>query len=159
MEQGEAVYSENGLLVDLAEVEKVVDLSDVFTIVFRTFPERLLVDSRVSAQEGPLVAVVEPVATVEERYHWLGRKRPSFGPPERFMFFLWPHSIAFLEQCGVVARIRCRCEATGRPEALSMFDRALADLREKERRATLAAIAGENYRTVWPAQKHSPRED
>jgi hypothetical protein len=153
------VYSENGLLVDLAEVEKVVDSSDVFTIIFQTLPERLLVDSRVSPEEGPLVAVVEPVATVEERYHWLGRERPSFGPPERFTFFLWPHTIAFLEQCGVVARIRCRCEATERPEALSMFDRALTDLKEKERRATRAAISGEDYRTIWPAQKRSPRED
>ena len=153
------MYSENGLLVDLAEVEKVVDSCDVFTIIFQTLPERLLVDNRVSPEEGPLVAVVEPVATVEERYHWLGRERPSFGPPERFMFFLWPHTIAFLEQCGVVARIRCRCEATERPEALSMFDRALTDLREKERRAPRAAITGENYRTIWPAQKRSPRED
>jgi len=153
------VYSENGLLVNLAEVEKVVDLCDVFTIIFQTFPERLLVDSRISPQEGPLVAVVEPVATVEERYLWLGRERPSFGPPERFMFFLWPHTIAFLEQCGIVARIRCRCEATERPEALSMFDGALTDLRQKEQQATRAAITGENYRTLWPAQKRSFRED
>ena len=77
------MYTENGLLVDLAEVEKVVDLCDVFTIIFRLFPERLLVDGRTSPQEGPLVALVEPVATVEERYHWLGRERPSFGPPEQ----------------------------------------------------------------------------
>ena len=152
------MYTENGLLVNLAEVEKVVDLCDVFTIIFRLFPERLLVDGRTSPQEGPLVAVVEPVATVEERYHWLGRERPSFGPPERFMFFLWPHSIAFLEQCGVVAGIRRRCEATGGPEALSMFDRALAELREKEQRATRAAITGENCRTLWPARKRSPQE-
>jgi hypothetical protein len=152
------VYTENGLLVDLAEVEKVVDLCDVFTIIFRIFPERLLVDSRTSQQEGPLVAVAEPVATVEERYHWLGRKRPSFGPPERFTFFLWPHSIAFLEECGVIARIRRRCEASGGQEAAAMFDRVLAELREKERRATRAAITGEDYRTVWPAEKGSPQE-
>ena len=150
------MYTENGLLVNLAEVEEVVDLCDVFTIIFRTFPERLLVDSRTSDQEGPLVGLVEPVASVEERYHWLGRKRPSFGPPERFMFFLWPHSIAFLEQCGVAARIRRRCEATGRPEAVAMFDRALAELREGEQRATLAAITGENYHTIWSAGKRSP---
>jgi hypothetical protein len=153
------VYTENGLLVDLAEVEKVVDLCDVFTIMFRTFSERLLMDSRTSPQDGPLVAVVEPVATVEERYHWLGRKRPRFGPPERFMFFLWPHSIAFLEDCGIAARIRRRCEAIGGPEAMAMCNRALAELREKEQRATRAAITGENCRTVWPAQKRSSRED
>jgi len=153
------VYTENGLLVDLAEVGKVVDLCDVFTIIFRTFPERLLVDSRTSPQKGPLVALVEPVATVEERYHWLGRKRPSFGPPEQFMFFLWPHSIDFLEECGVAARIRRRCQATGWQEAVAMFDRALAELRRKERAATRAAITGENCRTLWPGQKRSPRQE
>jgi hypothetical protein len=153
------VYSENGLLVDLAEVEKVVDLCDVFTIMFRLFPERLLVDSRTSEQDGPLVAVVGPVATVEERYHWLSRKRPSFGPPERFMFFLWPHTIAFLEQCSIVARIRRRCEATGGLAAVAMLDRALAKLRQEEWLSTKAAITGENYRSLWPAQKRSLRED
>ena len=154
------MYTENGLLVNLAEVEKVVDLCDVFTIMFRLIPERLLVDSRTSPQEGPFVGLVEPVASVEERYHWLGRKRPSFGPPERFMFFLWPHSIAFLEDCGVVARIRRRCEATPTfvGEAVAMFDRALAELREKEQRATLAAIRGENCHTIWPAQKRAHSE-
>jgi len=152
------VYTENGLLVDLAEVEKVVNQCDVFTIMFRLFPERLLVDGRTSPQEGPLVALVEPVATVEERYHWLGRKRPHFGPPEHFAFFLWPHSIAFFEECGVADRIRRRCEASGWPEAAAMFDRVLSDLREKEWRATQAAITGEDCRTIWPVQDRSPQE-
>ena len=153
------MYTENGLLVDLAEVEKVVDECDVFTIIFRLFPERLVVDGRVSHRDGPLVALVEPVATVEERYHWLGRARPGFGPPEHFTFFLWPHSIAFLEQCGVAARIRRRCEATDWPGAAAVFDKALTELREKERRATLAAITGEDCRTIWPAQERGSRED
>ena len=153
------MYTENGLLVNLAEVEKVVDVCDVFTVMFRLFPERLLVDARTSPQEGPLVALVEPVATVEERYHWLGRERPRFGPPEHFMFFLWPHSIAFLEQCGVAARIRRRCEATDWPEAIAMFDSTLAELHEKERRATRAAITGEDCRTIWPAQERGSEEN
>jgi hypothetical protein len=104
------------------------------------------------------VALVEPVATVEERYHWLGRKRPSFGPPERFTFFLWPHSIALLEQCGVVARIRHRCEATEWPKAVSLFDEVMAVLREREVQATRAAITGVDYRTIWPSEKRSLRE-
>ena len=40
-----------------------------------------------------------------------------------------------------------------------MFDRALTELREKERRATRAAITGEDCRTIWPAQSRDPRED
>ena len=153
------MYTENGLLVDLAEVEKVVDLCDVFSVIFRLFPERLLVDGRTSAQEGPLVALVEPVATVEERYRWLGRERPSFGPPEHFMFFLWPHSIAFLEQCGVAAHIRRRCESADWPQAAAMFDGVLTELREKERRASRAAVTGKDHRSIWPAEDRGLQEE
>ena len=153
------MYTENGLLVNLAEVEKMVDHCDVFTVMFRLFPERLLVDGRTSPRDGPLIALVEPVATVEERYHWLGRKRPRFGPPENFMFFLWPHSIAFLEQCGVAARIRRRCESADWPQAAAMFDGILAELREKERLASRAAITGEDYRSIWPAEDVGLQED
>jgi hypothetical protein len=144
------VYSENGLLVDLAEVEKVVDLCDVFTIIFRLFPERLLVDSRTSSQEGPLVALVEPVATVEERYHWLGRKRPSFGPPESFMFFLWPHSIALLEECGVVARIRRRCEPASGRSALRTPPLRMAETRSRCSTGRWPSCERGKYRLLAP---------
>ncbi len=149
------MYTENGLLIDLAEVEKVVDLCDVFTVVFGVFPERLLVDTRCESEEGPLVALVEPVASVEERFHWLGQKRPSFGPPERFMFFVWPHSIDFFEQSGVAARITGRCEATGRSEAVVMVEKAMAELRRKERETIAEAIGGESFRTLWPSDEES----
>ena len=151
------MYTENGLMVNLSEVEKVVDECDVFTVVFRLFPERLLVDMRFSAEEGPLVALVDPVASVEERFYWLGQERPHFGPPERFMFFLWPHSIVFFEQCGIADHIRRRCEASGRAETVAMFERVLADLKEKEQQVTLAAIKGENFHTIWPAAKKRPQ--
>jgi len=151
------VYTENGLMVDLSEVEKVVDLCDVFTVVFRMFPERLLVDSRFTAEEGPLVALVGPVASVEERFHWLGQERPRFGPPERFMFFPWPHSIVFLDQCGIADHIRRRCEASGWPQAVAMFEKVMADLKEKELQVTLEAIKGENFHTIWPTAKKRPQ--
>lgn len=147
------MYTENGLLVDLAEVEKVVDLCDVFTVIFAMFPERLLVDTRCKGEEGPLVALVEPVASVEERFFWLGKRRPAFGPPERFMFFLWPHSIEFFEKSGVADRIGQSCEAIGHSEAVTMFEKVMAELRQKERQATLEAIRGENFRTLWPAEE------
>ena len=147
------MYTENGLMVNLGEVEKVVDECDVFTVVFHMFPERLLVDTRFTAEEGPLVALVEPVASVEERFYWLGRERPRFGPPERFMFFPWPHSIVFLEQCGIADHIRRRCQASGRAEAVAMFEKVMADLKEKEQQVTLAAIKGENFHTIWPTRK------
>ena len=71
------MFTENGLLIDLEEVAKVVDGCDVFTIGFRTFPERLIVDTRETEHVGPLAQVVGPVSSVEERFHWLGRERPE----------------------------------------------------------------------------------
>ena len=138
------LFGENGLAIDLAEVKKVVESSDVFTIGFRIFPQRLLVDTRRQEDEGPLVTVAEPVATVEERFFWLGQKRPRFGPPQRFIFFIWPYSIAFLEQCGIVEAIRQRCQT-----ALDQVEEALAQLRRLERQAIEDALLGRNYHAIW----------
>ncbi len=85
------MFTENGVQIDLEEVGKVVEGCDVFAIGFHMFPERVIIDTRETEDVAPLVQVVEPVTSVEERFHWLGRERPSFGVPERFSFFIWPH--------------------------------------------------------------------
>jgi hypothetical protein len=144
------VLSENGVLIDLFEVRRVVDTCDVFTVGFRLFPQRLLVDTRFNAEEGPLVSVVEPVATVEERFFWLGQKRPRFGMPQRFAFFIWPHSIAMLEELGLGERIRGRCRSALWPQGDAQVDEAFSQLRALERQTVLDAIRGRNCHTLWP---------
>ena len=146
------MFTENGLLIDLDEVGKVVDECDVFTIGFRTFPERLIVDTRETEDAGPLARVVEPVSSVEERFHWLGRERPQFAVPERFSFFVWPHSLEFLELCGLGQRIRDRVKASERPEVAQMVDEAMAELRRLERASLQQALAGEGYHSLWPPE-------
>lgn len=143
------MFTENGVTIDLDEVRKVVDACDVFTIGFRLFPQRLIVDIRTSAEEGPMVEVVEPVGTVEERFFWLGKRRPSFGVPERFTFFVWPHSLRFLVECGLADCIRQRVNADQRPEAARAVDTALAELERLEPEAIREALVGRNYHTVW----------
>jgi hypothetical protein len=147
------VFTENGLLIDLEEVAKVVDGCDVFTIGFRTFPERLIVDTRETEHVGPLARVVEPVSSVEERFHWLGRARPEFGVPERFSFFVWPHSLEFLESCGLGQSIRDRVKAGERPEVARMLDGVMAELRRLERISLQQALAGEGYHSLWPQEE------
>jgi len=146
------VFTENGLLIDLEEVTKVVGGCDVFTIGFRTFPERLIVDTRETEGAGPLVQVVEPVSSVEERFHWLGRERPEFGVPEQFSFFVWPHSLEFLESCGLGQSIRDRVKAGERPEVARMVDEAMAELRRLERQSLQQALSGEGHHSLWPQE-------
>ena len=144
------MFTENGVLIDLEEAGKVVDGCDVFTIGFRMFSQRVIVDTRETEEVGPLVRVVEPVDSVEERFHWLGRERPALGVPERFAFFLWPHSLEFLESSGLPQRLRDRLRAPERPEVAQMADEALGELRRLERGAVQQALSGEGYHTLWP---------
>lgn len=144
------MFTENGVLIDLEEVGKVVDTSDVFTIGFRMFPQRVVIDTRETGDVGPMVSVVEPVDSVEERFHWLGRERPALGAPKRFAFFVWPQSVQFLESSGLPQRLRDRLQASERPEVARMADEALEELRRLEREAVQQALSGEGYQTLWP---------
>lgn len=137
-------------MIDLEEVRKVVETCDVFTMGFRLFPERLIIDTRVNDQDGPMIEVVEPVSTVEERFFWLGQRRPSFGVPQQFTFFVWPHSIGYLEESGLMDKIRQRiCPADESGETGHPVARAMHRLIVLEQQATADAILGRNYHTLW----------
>src|SRR5438067_2326966 len=100
------MFTENGLLVNIAEIESIVKSADVFTASFRLFPERLLIDTRYDRSPDPgacgtpMVAIVDPVESIQERFFWLGQHRPSLGMPKSFEFFFWPHSTLYLEESG-----------------------------------------------------------
>lgn len=144
------MFTENGVLIDLEEVTKVVEGCDVFTIGFRTFPERVIIDTRETETVKPMMRVVEPVDSVEERFHWLGRERPAFGVPEQFSFFVWPHSMEFFEASGLAQHIRDRLRVPDRPDVAPMVDEALSELRRLERRSVQQALAGRGYHALWP---------
>jgi hypothetical protein len=151
------MHTENGILVDLKQVRSVVDNADVFAVGFRLFPERLLIDTRYDAQSPdspcsmPMVAIVDPVGTVEERYFWLGQHRPTLGTPQSFMFFFWPHSVGYLRESGVWDAMRERIVKGGFYGAEETIDAAFADLCARERQANIDAITGERHHTLWAA--------
>ena len=134
------------MMVDLEELKNVVDNADVFTIGFRLFPERLIVDTRSEGEAGPVVRVVEPVTSVEERFFWLGKERPQFGAPERFSFFIWPHSVRYFEESGLGDMIRQRLSSEDADRQLAESEQSLYAL---ERRAEVDAILGRNYHSLW----------
>jgi hypothetical protein len=135
-------------MIDLEELRRVVDNADVFTIGFRMFPERLIIDTRSTDDTPPMVRVVEPVTSVEERFFWLGRERPQFTVPERFTFFVWPHSLRYFEESGLGDMIRDRvCPIAA--ECETQVREGIHQLRVLERKAEGDAITGRNYQTLW----------
>lgn len=143
------MFSENGIEIDPERVNEVLRGADVLTVAFPLFPERLLFDTRTNGSDGPMVAIVEPVASVQERYHWLGQHRGGFGAPEAFSFFAWPHTIRSLLERDILGPMRERLVESS-PEAGPVFDGVLAQLRRLELQAIGVAIrGGDPWRALW----------
>ena len=150
------MYSENGVLVDLDDVAKLVAEADVFTIGFATFPERLIVDTRSDMKETPMVQGVEPASGPRERMAWLKRRRPSLGEPRAFSFMAWPHSPGFMRETGVWDRIRHQLNAETDLNIDSQCEQALRQLENLDFQATMAVLRGERCLTLWPREEHPP---
>jgi hypothetical protein len=143
------MFTENGLTVDRAALDDVLRRADLLTIGFTTFAERLLIDVRANGQAGPLVTIVAPVATVQDRYAWLGQHRGTFGPPEAFSFFIWPHTVRMLVARDILAIMRDRLGAESEAAAVAL-DAVLRKLLATEREAMRGAIrGGDAFQTLW----------
>jgi len=144
------MYSENGILVDFDEIRRLVDNADVFAVGFTAFAERLLIDSRANDAETPLVQVVQPKGSAQERVRWLNRRRPSLGAPQTFSFIAWPHSPSFLVESGVWEILRAKVGAAGDAQVEAQCAIALARLHDLDHEATIDMIKGEHCTTLWP---------
>ncbi|GMV86065.1 MAG: hypothetical protein AMXMBFR80_19200 [Dehalococcoidia bacterium] len=140
--------TENGITIDTAALEQLLSQADLVTIGFTLFPQRLLADTRSNATDGQWAGIVDPVASMQERYLWLGRNRGSFGPPQAFSFFTWPHTVRGMVERDVLRPLRRRLG----PEADADLERALEQALELERRAIADAVRGtEAWPTLWAA--------
>jgi len=143
------VFTENGLQADLDAIRELLERADVLAIGFTTFAERALIDARSSDTSGPMIAIVAPVATVQERYRWLGQHRGEFGPPEAFSFFVWPQSVRRFVDDGVIEPLAARLRAVSEEADTTLAD-VLARLVAREREAWRDAVRGsDEWQTLW----------
>lgn len=142
--------TENGMTLDMQAVNKLFSESDLVTIGFTLFPQRLLADTRFNATDGQWVGLVEPVASVQERYMWLGKHRGSFGTPNGFAFFVWPHTVRHLVESDTLAPLRARLTT----QVAEDLDRAINEALELEKRAMVDVVRGADH---WPALWESQR--
>lgn len=139
--------------LNLVEIKQLIDTAEVLIIGFTIFAERLLVDNRYNAQEGPLITVIPPVSSMEERRRYLRELRPRFALPERLMFFVWPKPIASLERLGVWGSIVERALNSGHRGILGGCHQTWQDLRRLEREGIIAAVKGEGYHDLWRSRR------
>ena len=151
MEETVARYSEDGLAIDMDAATQAMDESDVLVLGFDVCPERLLFDLRVDETTPPLVEVVGPLASAQERVVWLNARRPALQPPDSFVFFVWPNSIDHLEHSKMIERAVDRVHREQGVDITGDIEHALREVREHEGDDLMRAMrGGEGYETLWP---------
>jgi hypothetical protein len=136
--------------IDLDEVRRVIDAAEVLVVRFAVTDRRLLVDTRTNDNDGPMIRVVAPVASGEERFKALKIMRPRFRSPERILTFQWPRHARAMVEAGLWDHVARRLVAVGGDGAAAQCDEALRDLLAAEREVEVAAILGsEGFKTIW----------
>lgn len=142
---------DNDFNIDLVDIASTIRTSDVITIRFVAVGQRLLLDFRATEIDGPLVKVVDPVKSVEERYRMLKKLRPRFGAPPRIVAIWWPRFAASLETTGIWAQVMQRISESGHAESVRQAEETLAELVGLERTQQRDAVTGTGFRTLWSA--------
>jgi hypothetical protein len=136
--------------IDLDDVRRVIDTADVLVVRFAVTDRRLLVDTRTSDEHGPMIRVVPPAGSAEERFRSLKMMRPRFRVPERILTFNWPRHVHALAEAGIWDHLERRLVALGRHETAAQCAEAFRELVEAERLVEIAAICGSDaFHTKW----------
>jgi len=146
---------DNEYRIDTGEVLRTVRNAEVIIFRFVTVPQRLLVDYRHSDVDPPLVKLVPRAASAEDRFRSIKMLRPRFRLPKKISAVWWPRYVERLADAGIWDAMVQRVIDAGFPAVAAECDAIFDELRRMERDEFANAIAGEGYRTLWPAANRS----
>ena len=140
-------------VLDLEEVIEKVENAEVMSLYFPTFGKALVVDTRFSEKEGPLVRIMRMVASPQERIRSIRRLRPGFPRPRSLTLIAWPRYVDSLVSLGIWDRVVQRLVQAGNDEAAALCEAVLGELRRLEKAGLAAVVLGEDYHTVWSSRQ------
>jgi hypothetical protein len=142
---------DNEYHLDRDAILRTIREADVVAFRFVTVPMRLLVDFRHTEADAPMMKIVEPVATAEERFRSLKALRPRFKLPRKISAIWWPRYIRTMRELGVWDALVERIATSGYENLAAECESLFEELARMERLEVVNAINGEGYRTLWPA--------
>jgi hypothetical protein len=143
---------DNDYPIDIGEILSVLRTGEVIVVRFLILSLRLLVDSRSSAKDGPLIRLVPAASSAEERFRSLRKLRPDFPAPERITVIHWPKRVDQLIASGVWSGLEERLRSSGFAGTTEAVASTLVELQRLERTEIRRAILGEGYQTLWERQ-------
>jgi len=135
--------------IDLSEVNRNLDAAEVVSLYFPLLRKTLLIDTRRSELDGPLIRVVPMATTPEERFRSLRQMRPRFPRPESITIIPWPKYVGSLTRLGVWDHIVDRFAECGDPDLVRQCEACLQELLAAEREEIGRAIRGEGFHNLW----------
>ena len=137
--------------IDIGEVQRAIDVGDITALYFPLLRKTLLMDTRTTGVDGPMIKVVPMASSPEERFRDLVRMRPRLPKPESINIVPWPKYVASLVRLEVWDHIVRRFLEIGPPEIVKRCEECLEELKQMEREELRRAITGEKYETLWDA--------
>lgn len=138
--------------IDIGEVHRAIDSGEIIALYFPLLRKTLLMDTRTSAVDGPMIKVVPMASSPEERFRELVRMRPRFPKPETINIIPWPKYTGSLVRTEVWDHIVRRFIELGPPNIVRQCEDCLQEIRDEEREEIRRAITGEGYETFWDAR-------
>ena len=139
--------------LDLREIIKSIDNAEVISIIFPKFRKSLLIDTRLTLEDKPLVKIVPMVNSLEERLRSLKKMRPTFPRPVEIAVVPWFGYVSSLVKLGVWDRIVKKFVDAGNRDVVRACASILKDLKTLEQEEMLAVIKGDGYQTLWSMNK------
>ncbi len=140
---------DNDYNLNVDEILDTIQSAEVITIRFVVISQRLLIDSRFSAVDGPLLKLVPRVKSPEERFRNLKQLRPRFRLPEKISAVWWPKRVQSLVTCGIWPSIVQRVIDSGYPGAAQQCEEVFRELLAEEEEEVRNAILGTGYQALW----------
>lgn len=135
--------------VDTGEIHRSIESAEVIALYFPLLRKTLLVDTRSSALDRPLVRVVPMAESVEARFRSLRRLRPRFPQPESIAIVPWDKYVPSLKRLGVLDCLLERIAASGCGEAVRSCNEAYEELMRLQQDEFVKAIKGIDYTPIW----------
>ena len=135
--------------VNVDEVLRNIDNAEVISIYFPLLRKTILIDTRFTTEDPPMVKIVPMASTVEDRHRILRKLRPHFPRPKTITLVPWPKYAESLVRLGVWQKVLEIFVHSGHKEAVQACNRTMEELYELERGEISAVITGENYHTMW----------
>ncbi|MQF48825.1 hypothetical protein FIM08_02850 [SAR202 cluster bacterium AC-647-N09_OGT_505m] len=135
--------------VNLEELLRKIDNAEVISIYFPLLRKTILVDTRFTMEDPPMVKVVPMASSGEDRHRALRRLRPSFPRPKTITVLPWPKYAESLVRLGVWQRVLQLFVHSGHKETVQACNLVLEEVYDLEREELAAVITGENYHTMW----------